>query len=86
MRGKGISSRINKANDPGVSYLMYYSQFTKVFVQSHEDAPFIVGACKNFLITWIFRPVTGPHNIMAGRLEIFPSPAPHARIQKDFHP
>jgi hypothetical protein len=59
---------------------MYDSYFTEILVQSYKDTAFTVGVCKDLLITWIFRPVTGPYNIMTKSLKIFPRTTPNAGI------
>ena len=41
-------------------------QFAKVLIQCHQNPALSVGQRKNLGISRVFRPVPGPHNIMAG--------------------
>lgn len=61
------------------------SKFSEVFIESHQNTPFLMGAGKNFVIAWINIPSSSLDDVMASRLERFNGTTPDARIQQDFH-
>jgi len=61
------------------------SKFSEVFIESHKNTPFLMGAGKDFVIAWINIPSSSPDDVMSGRFERFKGTTLDARIQQDFH-
>jgi hypothetical protein len=45
-----------------------HGQLAEIFIQRHKHPALIVGNRKNFFVTRIARPITGPHDIMPSHL------------------
>jgi len=77
--------KINQANNPGMWSLVNNSQFAKILVQSHQNAPFPMSLFKDFIIARVFLPIPRPYYIMTCGPQFLNHAAPHASIQKDPH-
>ena len=62
-----------------------HSEFTKVLVQSYENAILLMGMIENFVVTRILRPITGPNRVVSSRLKCVADGAGNARIDEQFH-
>jgi len=61
------------------------SEFSKVFIESNENAPFLVSTGENLVISWINIPSSSPDDVMSSRSECLDRTTPDARIEQEFH-
>ena len=61
------------------------SKFSEVFIESHKNRLFLMGAGKDFVIAWINIPSSSLDDVMSGRFERLDCTTSDARIQQDFH-
>jgi hypothetical protein len=73
---------IHQSNNPRVRLIMHDCKFAEIFVEGYENAVFSTGQCQNFFVARIVRPIAGPDNVMAGRLERVAHGPRDARIEE----
>lgn len=59
-------------------------QFTKIFIQRHQDTRLSVCLRQNFSVTGIMLPCPRPDNIMSGLLDLQPRATPDTRVEQEF--
>lgn len=57
------------------------SEFSKIFIESHKNTPFLMSASENFVIAWVNLPGASPYDVMSGRFEHLDGATPDARIE-----
>lgn len=57
-------------------------QFAKVLIQRDQNPAFGMGQRQDFGVSRVFRPLTGPHHIVASGLQGFDGSSPNAGVEE----
>jgi hypothetical protein len=76
---------VYQAHNAGVRDAPHDRQLAKILVQSDQHAALSVRAGQDLVVAGIFKPVTRPHDVVAGSLDLSARPALHSSIQEDTH-